>query len=461
MNNSYSLESIYTAQIEEFKKLKKEQDQISKEKWEFWYEEKLKELEWKKKAQLDELKTSSFSDSVKDFTAAAIEEEFNTNKGSLKKEIEKFDEAEFLIKEKKHQLRGDELYQKAMGYRHEIIQAERTKNQLENKKSLMEHCLKEAEEALEKAKKKFEETQNSVNSIDKSINEVDKELAETKSQFTKKIVIELTNQDKVLNAIEALNWTVMDIDISKYNGQKLWNHIKHQIFLQSRISYSWGNYRDDLNDNILIIDSESIPQTVSVWETFPVTLYYWDWKECQIIINIVGKISEKNSTPENNSEGERIQTEHEKHQETVWQIIKGIHSNGSVNKNVLFEFKSYIETWWDSAEMKVALHNLTYLYELHGEKDIVIQKVFEMPLSLSQMYVFIDKAYKKAYEMTESKENPFELFNHTKATLHKKSYKRSEKLEIMLLQFWLSLPDIWINDVPKSRHLRWWTCNWK
>jgi len=464
-NNHYSLETIYNNQIEEFKKLKDEERQLDKDKKTFWYEEKLKELESKRNFQLEEAERSNFSDIVKKSIIAAVDDEFTAGEIRLEENMKKYNDLENQIKEKKHKLREDPKYIEAMKCRHEMIQANIEKALLEKNKKVADSELKWAQEAFELARKALEKAEKLVDEVNSSIDKNKEKLEKAKGDFAKEIVFELTNQEKILNVIESLNWTTITIDIDKYSDKSIWKYIRQQIFLKSRVSFSGGNYENDFNDNVMIIDTESIPEKVAVWDAFPIRFYYWDCKEGSINIKIIWNTWKEavngESKDEEKIDWQTILNEHDECFNKVCSIITTINSSWNINKNILAEFKSHIEQWWSSVDKQEALHNFARIYEYYGKKDIVIQKIFELPLNLKEIYLFAEIAVKRCFEMLEAKKNPFDQFQSMKTSLHRNTYKKSEKLEQTLLQFWLSLADIWRNDVPKSGHCRWWTCNWK
>jgi hypothetical protein len=257
--------------------------------------------------------------------------------------------------------------------------------------------------------------------------------------------------------------------------KSIWIEVKGSLStILTSLKEKWGICLWSLKwVNFIKIEHKSIPIMLKDRNEFSVYSFCDVW--CDTKIWIIDNDKKINNEKNHKTRSVEMKTENETRIVKLWNtdndvkeskeienevfwIIKSIDIKSCKNKLFLTTVQAWIDGDWinDPADRK-ALADIVGIYELYWKKEIVIKTLFDMPIFSGKFHMFLGKVHERAKKL----DNPYWAFQNAKKYLKTGGRKKSERLSDLLLLYSITPNELWLDDVPKTPFINWWTCTWK
>ena len=254
----------------------------------------------------------------------------------------------------------------------------------------------------------------------------------------------------------------------------IWKEVKNLLStILTSFKERWGDCLWCLKWADYFIEIESMPTILNDWSTFSVYCFCDVWCNTKLWIidderRINNEEKHKTSSVEMKAENEtRIvkqwktgneSKESKEIENEVFRIIKSIDIKSCKNKLFLTTVQAWIDgDWINSSADRNALADIVEIYKLYWKEKIVIETIFDMPISSGKFHIFLKKVHERAKQL----DNPYWAFQNAKNFLKTGGHKKHEYLSNSLLLYSITPSELWINDIPRTPFINWWTCTWK
>ena len=468
MKENLSLQAVFDNQIEKFRWLKSDYEQIEKNKKEFNYESQLQKIELCRDEAMNEISNSkALSDKVKQNAIDAIRKEFLDNKEALDTKIFEFDYKLSEIDSKREKLRSDWKYKEAIQIRHKYIQAQKNVNQLIDNKKQAELNLSEAQELFQQAKQNLELAQTWLSNIDNKLNTANLELQTVNENFTKGLSKVLSIDDVIMKAISYYEKNNMVIHILDGEPeQDLLKKIKEKLFYRIR---KYHGRSDDINTKTMQIELSNGLDKITSWDKLWVYCCYKDLKLW--CINIEIQIDKSSDVKENVTKWIEWEKLEKKNLEVEMKDIIG-YIRGTRSNTIFATMMKNTVTWKDlnSTGIEDIFKNLQTIYNGYQKRQEAMELIFWLFLSVDEMKKFLELAASRASHRGRNINEFLWIYDTIMKLYSDKKYKSNKKekrdIDLQILNyigqaFWVNMvTELWKKDIGKFRHIPAWNCSW-
>lgn len=278
-----SLKSIFDKQIEQFRDLKVQFDQIKHDQESFNYDWKLSDLEQEKDKLLEEVeKNEILRDSVKKAACDAIEYEFLGKLEKLEAEYAKFWELLATVLSERIELRSDPQYQKAIKVRSMALHAKLNTEKLKldrdsanDQTAAAKDRYEQAKKALELAEHELEWSKKTLKSAKEALRLSKKTQEEVETIYNEKIKDVIFIQEKIINLI--ISYITNGLDINEKDlTRSLDSIVKSKIYYSSWIWPKWG-WLEDIESMVSIESFDNA--SLKAWDSVFVNCTFWTWDD--------------------------------------------------------------------------------------------------------------------------------------------------------------------------------------